>query len=205
MPAFSVPENLAFDDYTALIDGISDWLNRSDLEGSAPMMIALCEARLRRELQPFFAETSATVSSVDGVAALPTGCDIVRIARYDGGELRQVSAQAGGQYEADTAPRAYTLEAGAIRLWPSCDVAVEIVYQPKLARLSEASPTNNLLSEHPDLYFFGAMLFAEGYVANDPRASVFKSLWDEAIYECKTFLGRQRRTSVRLPTRAVIA
>jgi hypothetical protein len=91
-----------------------------------------------------------------------------------------------------TEPLAYTIEAGNLRLWPSGDFTVSILYQPTLPQLSEASPTNTLLDKHPDLYFFGALMFATGYLANDERAAMFKALWDEAIESAKQYFTRQR-------------
>lgn len=201
MPAFDVPGNLAFDTYSELVAAIDDWLDRADLSGSAQQMIALCEARLRRELQPFFAETSATVAVVDGMGALPSGCDIIRLVEYDGGELQQVTLTHGRQFPSSddsTAPRGFTLERGAIYVWPAVDCTITVIYKPKLTALTEAAPTNDLLSEHPDIYFFGSLMFANGYVADDNRAALFKGLWDESIAECKRFLGRQKWVNVRL-------
>lgn len=204
MTAFDVPANLAFDNYTELTAAIGEWMDRSDLSGSIPAMIALCDARLRRELQPLFAETSASVAVTSGVGALPANCDIVRLVDYNGGELQQVPPQHGRQFPESTDPRGFSLEAGVLRVWPICDATVTVVYQPKLIALTETTPTNTLLSEHPDLYFFGALLFAEGFVANDARAATFKALWDEALAEAKRFLGRQRRVRARVRGPAVI-
>lgn len=205
MPAFSVPDNLAFDSYGELVTAIADWMNRSDLSGSVQAMIALAEARMRRELHPLLMETSTTVTAVNGVAAIPSDCDVIRFIAYSGGELQEVSMTHGRQFPDGDEPRAFTLESNGIALWPASDVSVTVTYQPKLTSLSEASPTNWLLSEHPDAYFFGAMLFAEGYVANDQRAATFKALWDEAIEGIKFFLQRQRRTNIRMPSPPVIA
>lgn len=204
MTAFDVPANLAFDNYTELTTAIGEWLDRSDLTGSIPAMIALCEARLRRELQPFFSETTATVTVTAGAGTLPADCDIVRFVEYSDGQLEQVNPQHGRQFPESTAPRGFTLEGGQIRVWPICDATLTVTYQPKLPALTETTPTNDLLTQHPDAYFFGALLFAEGFVANDARASTFKALWDEAIFELKRFLSRQRRTGVRLRAPAVI-
>jgi len=191
MTAFSVPVNLAFDNYTELTDAIADWMNRSDLSGSVQSMVALCEARLRRELQPLFGETTGSVAVVDGTGALPAGCDIIRHVAYDGAVIPCVSPYEGRLIAAGSTPTGYSIEGNSIYLWPSCDATVALTYQSKLVGLSEANPTNDMLSEHPDLYFYGSMLFAEGYVANDVRASLFKQLWDEAITETKRFLMRQ--------------
>lgn len=191
MPAFSVPANLAFDNYDELIAGLNDWLDRSDLTGAAPVMIALCEARLRRELAPFFNETTATIAVTAGAGAFPEDFGTITAVSYDGTGLPQVSAFAALDIPAGTTPQAYTVEASGIRVWPSGDYSVTMLYKPTLPQLTETTPTNTLLSAHPDLYFFGSMLFAEGYVANDNRAGTFKALWDEAIASAKVYLTRQ--------------
>ena len=202
MPAFDVTANLAFDTYDELIAAIGDWLDRSDLTGNAPQMIALCEARLRRELQPLMSETSATVDVVAGVGVFPTDCDIIRLVEYDGGALDQVNPIHGRQFPSsefdETSPRAYSMEANRLNVWPQTNCTLTVFYKPKLAALSDANPANTLLEEHPDVYFFGSLLFANGYVADDNRAALFKGLWDESIAECKRFLGRQKWVSIRL-------
>lgn len=209
MTAIAVAENLAFDTYDALIDAINDWLDRSDLTGVAPQLIALCEARLRRELQPLMSETSATVAVTSGIGVFPADCDIIRLVEFDGGGLDQVNPVHGRQFPAsefdETSPRAYSLEANRVNVWPQTDCTLTVFYRPKLAALTSANSSNDLLAQHPDVYFYGALLFANGYVANDVRAALFKSLWDEAIAECKRFLGRQKWVNVRLRGPATIA
>ncbi len=142
------------------------------------------------------------------MGALPADCDNIRLVEYDGGGLDQVTPTHGRQFPAseydETSPRAYSLEANRINVWPQTDCTLTVIYKPKLAALSEANSSNAILAQHPDVYFFGALLFAEGFVANDSRAALFKGLWDEAIAECKRFLGRQRWVNVRLRGPAVV-
>ena len=191
MPAFSVPENLAFDSYSDLSDAISDWMNRSDLTGATQVMIALAESRMRRELEPYFSETSSSVVVTDGVGAMPADFGTLLVARTDTATLPQISPAVAAEVPSGSLPRCYTIEDDALRLWPSCDATVTIVYRPTLSQLSETSPTNLILSKFPDLYFFGAMMFAEGYVANDNRAALFQSLFEQAIDGVKRYLVRQ--------------
>jgi hypothetical protein len=204
MTAFAVPANLAFESYQDLIAGINDWLDRSDLTGSAPMMIALCEARLRRELQGLAMENTASVSVVSGSANLPTDYDMMRVVTYNGQPLDNVSAEIGRQFAAGTVPVAYSLEAGALRVWPAWSGTLDLVYQAKLTPLSDENSANPVLLEHPDAYFFGSLMFAEGYLANDQRAVFFKALWDEAVASVKAFYVRQRRDRPRLRNPVVV-
>lgn len=199
MPAFLVPANLAFDNYTDLVAAITDWMNRSDLSGAAQSMVALCESRLRRELSPLLLETSASVVVTSGLGDLPS--DYSMALRVINGTkiLPQFATRAAPVAFTSGDPIGYTIEAGKIRLWPSANVTITLLYQPKLAQLSAANQTTVILQEHPDVYFYGAMLFAEGYVANDSRAATFKALWDEAIAEIKAYLIRQRHAGPLVP------
>lgn len=202
--SFSVPANLALESYQQLIDAINDWMDRNDLTGSAPSMIALCEARLRRELSPLVFEANGTVSITGGIGLLPTDCDAVRGVFFNQEPLDEVSPDIGRQLSAGSTPRGYSLEANSIRLWPLWDGVVSVLYHGKLPSLSDANSSNELLLEHPDVYFFGAMMFAEGYLSNDSRAAMFKAMWDEAIESLKQFYLRQRRDRPRLRNPSVV-
>ena len=200
MPAFSVPQNLAFDSYGDLVVAINDWMDRSDLTGSAQGMIALAESRMRRELAPHFSEVSASVTSVNGIASLPSDYGTLNRVMYNGQTVPQHSP-AGGTLVSTTysQPQGYTIEANTLRLWPAGNFTVTLLYQPTLPQLSEATPSNELLDKHPDLYFFGSLLFAHGYLANDERASIFKALWDEAIDSAKAYFLRQKFAGPLVP------
>lgn len=193
MPALYVPANLAFDSYSELVAAINDWLDRSDLTGVAPQMIALCEARLRRLLVPYFSEASYSITTdASGVGGLPSDFGTANRVIYGTVTLPNVSAAGGLQVPTPgTTPYAYSIEAGSLKLWPATSKTVTLLYQPLLPTLTAATPSTTLLSLHPDLYFFGSLMFANGYVANDSRAGTFKALWDEAIAECRAYLTRQ--------------
>lgn len=191
MPAFSVPANLAFDNYTDLVAAIRDWMDRSDLSGSVQAMIALAESRMRRTLEPYFTETSTSIRFADGQGALPDDFSTLMVVRGGGYTLTQIGIADALDVPKGSLPLRYTLEADRIRVWPAVDAKLTVIYRPTLLQLSEANPTNELLSMFPDTYFFGAMLFAEGYVANDSRAATFKALFDEAMEETRKFLVRQ--------------
>ncbi len=193
MTAFAVPANLAFDNYTDLADAISDWMNRNDLTGSVPSMVALAEARMRRELVPHFSEVSTSVVTADGLGTLPSDYGTLNRVMYDNRHLPQLSQVAASHVSTSaTVPYAYTIEAGNIRTWPAGDFTLSVLYQPLLPQLSAANPSNTLIETHPDLYFYGAMMFAEGYVANDERAGLFKALWDEALDSARRYFVRQK-------------
>lgn len=208
MPAFYVPGNYAFDNYADLVAAIADWMNRGDLSGAVGSMVALAEARMRRELTPYFGEASATIVCTAGLGALPSDYGTARRVVYGTRPLDNVSSVAGlnvsnyvwsGQTFVATEPYAYSIEGGGLRVWPGIDTTVTMLYDQSIPALSSDTPYNAILTAHPDLYFHGAMMFAEGYVANDRRAALFKSLFDEALQSCKVYFTRQKFGSPLVP------
>lgn len=199
MTAFAVSANYAFDSYSALVAAINDWLDRDDLDGSALTMIALAESQMRRELCPLFPETTASVTVTDGTGALPADLNTLRTVVYSGSVLPQLAPSLGNGIATGSTPLAYSLEAEVLRLWPSTDATVTALYEPSLPQLSEATPNNFLLDTMPDLYFYGAMMFAEGYLANDNRAALFKQLFEQALESAKRFFTRQRFAGPLVP------
>lgn len=195
MVAFALNANDAFDNFDELVAAINDWMDREDLTGAAPQMIALAEDEIRIAIEPFFLEVSTSLVSDDtGKANLPS--DTKRISRvlYDGEPVPGRGVTAVGRMTEDTTqPWAYTMEQGAIRLWPAAAHTVQVLYQPKLRRLTSANPTNELLDEFPSLYFYGAMVFANGYVADDERAGRFRGLFDNMKEQVASYYKMQRQ------------
>lgn len=196
MTAFQIDANLAFDNYDELIAAIDDWMDRADLSGAAPQMIALAEDEIRIAVEPFFLETSTSLTSgTDGYAALPADLKQIKRVLYDNCSIPMRGINAVDRMTEDvTQPWAYTVERGGIRVWPAAAHTVSVLYQPKLARLTNANPTNNLLDEFPSLYFYGAMTFAAGYVADDQRAeSVFRPMFETMLDKVADYYKMQRQ------------
>ncbi len=62
--------------------------------------------------------------------------------------------------------------------------------------LSDSTPTNWLLTAHPDLYLFGSMIEAEMFGVNDERAPPWKARRDEIFDEIEKLsnkIARRRR------------
>ena len=52
--------------------------------------------------------------------------------------------------------------------------------------------TNWLLSAHPDLYLYGAILQAEVHIKDDPRLPLIKAGYDEMLYQITRASNRSR-------------
>ena len=194
--------------YSGLIDDIVDTLKDESLEDSAPRFIFLAEAWFNRELYPLDDETSATLSATvanAGLVALPTDYKHIRAITYDGDyelvlpqlsldEFKQrfLSASAGP-------PEAFALAGNKIWIGPTPDATYSLTchYIQGIPNLSQSNQTNWLIEAHPDLYFHGAMMYAELHGWNDERAmSVFSSSAQEILEQVKRWDFRRRNGNV---------
>jgi hypothetical protein len=56
-----------------------------------------------------------------------------------------------------------------------------MIYYGQIPPLADATPTNWLLTHHPDAYLYGSLIHAAPYLGDDQRASVWASLHQSAL------------------------
>lgn len=170
---------------------ISDFLVRDDLASVVLTFVSLAEARINRDLRHYDMEarTSGTISGryldlpadwletvrlhiTDGPPA-----DLELVSQNDMAQMRQGSADASGR------PRFYAVTAGQIEVLPTPGEAFgyEIVYFARVPALSDASPTNWLLTKYPDIYLYGALVHSAPYLDEDQRTATWAALYQSAI------------------------
>lgn len=164
--------------YSELKTTLADYLHRTDLGAKIPGFIAVAEAFLFRELSIRALEVAVTGTTTGALIALPSDCASVgrvtvayagSITTLDyGSEPRRLSA--GG------VPLRYTLEDGGLRLDSSAvGYAYALHYTPNLAALSDANPTNWLLTNAPDLYLVASQLEVTRYTQNTEQAAALSA------------------------------
>lgn len=130
--------------------------------------IALGEAMLNRRLRIREMETNADLTLVAGTrtVALPTRYVEMRRVYLDGSPVRKLNFIPATDFWArymateTSKPAAYTIEADDIVFGPTPDTAYtgKMLYYRKFAALSDAAPTNELLTNHPDVYLYAALI-----------------------------------------------
>lgn len=191
---------MALDTYSNLSAAISDWMARSDLVGNAADWITLGEARLNRHLGAVEVDQTLTGTtdsrSIDISAysiAWPIALFLIDPASSD--EVEVLPKPLGGFEYLDTSaqPRFYGLDnqQQAIKFDSPCDQAYtfRFRYAQRFA-LSDAAPTNWLLTNHPDLYLAAAITWGCVFTGMDARAGVYKAAWDMGITEVKNLISR---------------
>lgn len=170
--------------YSDLQASLASWLKRSDLTSIVPDLVALCEARIARDLRlanQVEITTLATVAGQDYVAAPSDLLEFQNlILQTDPSTgLSFVSSEyLSEKYDSSRSgvPSVYTIVGTRIYLGPTPDAAYDIVarYYKRFPALS-ATPTNWLLTNHPGVYLFGALAEAAPFVMDDERVP----LWEQ--------------------------
>ncbi len=159
------------------------------------------------------ATTSLSISTEE--TSFPSDCRSIISLYHDGdtyfGPLGQVTpSQLGelkGIYGTQGAPEYYAVVNRKVRVCPTPDQAytLDMVYDQELTSLSDSAPTNWLITDHPDVYLYSALLEAEPFLKNDERLSMWAEMRERVLEELD--LARKREEFggriVSRPTRPI--
>lgn len=194
--------------YSDLKTSVASWIKRADLAANIPDFIALGEARIARDfrLRAQIVKDVATTAANIPTLVLPEGWLEFERFTLDGlGRLEPAGADASSDlWRGDVAqPRNYAVGADAVTLWPTPDGAYGVTWSYyKRFALSDAAPTNWLLTNHPGVYLWAALAEAEPFVMNDARVALWETKYQKeadaliAIDERSRYGG----TSMRITT-----
>jgi len=177
--------------FTDLKASIATWTKRSDMTAIIPDLITLAEARINRALRTRKQVTRTQNTSVDSeFVTLPSDFGAARAARVTtttpNDFLDFLTPEQMGDLKA-TGPtgdlRAYSIVGGEFWFLPVPTVAatVELVYYAKVPALSDVATTNWLLTEHPDVYLWGALMEASIFLEDDENTQKYAALFASAL------------------------
>ena len=196
---------MAIGTYSELQTAVANWLDRDDLTDRITEFIALTEARMNRILR-LAIMLNVDVSNLGGAAtlvsgtrdyALPSGylqmldfhlrTDPITTLSYITPENMN-SMWAGSQVGK---PVAYTIfsdnSSGTpikkVKLGPSPDSAYDysMMFYKKIDALSITNTTEQMLTNNPDVYLYGALMEAEPFLMNDARIQLWATAFGEAV------------------------
>jgi len=185
---------MPFSDYTELKAAIANWLDRTDLTSAIVDYIALAEADLSRVLRVRDMLKRATATLDDRYTDLPDNCaeiQNIQLNEVDSGRDRRLDVMSPEQLDdwrrvyAYTAgiPEKYAVIGDAIEVapTPATGYTAEISYYERIPVLSGSNTTNWLLTKHPDLYLFGALMQSAPYLRDDERIPVWVGGYDRVL------------------------
>lgn len=180
---------MALDTYTDLLAELATFSVRDDQTALWPTCVRLAEAWLNRELKlrrmeahepvTIDAEYEAVPADFGGVRAFELQTNPVVELQYR--KPDDMAALKGGDYQAGGIPQVYTIVGDEFRFLPAPDESytAELTYWQKIPALA-SNETNWLLSDHPDLYLYGALVqFA--MMTEDQRLGAWSGVFNEAI------------------------
>ncbi len=189
--------------YSGLIQSIIDALDDDTLEDFIPDFIFRAEALFNRELYPLNDEVTATIATIADTAtsALPTDFKKLR-SLYKSTDTKVILPQYGPddlktRYIEDQngQPEAFALATNLVRWGPIPDAVYSFTceYIQGLQNLSQSVQTNWLIEEHPDVYFFGTLMYAELHGWNDERSRNFAETTMEILQQIKRWDAQRRK------------
>lgn len=191
---------MSISNYTELKAAISDWMARSDISGSAADFITLAEARLNRILDPVPTNTTLTATpdsrSID-ISSL-TIAQPIALHYIDTNSELEVIPKASGSFEYSTVsgvPSIYSISGNEIVFDRPASEAYtfRFTYEGKF-KLSDAAPTNELLTDSPDVYLAASIVWGSGYVKDNAAVAGWKILLDEFIAEQNHQYANKKRS-----------
>ena len=180
---------MSLSNYANLQTALTTALHRSDLASAVVDFITLCEAKLNKKLRLRALETRVTSSVSTEYVALPTGFLSIRNIQLNSDpkvrleyvtpdyiDLNYPNSSTGE-------PKFYTIVGGEIQLAPPPDgtYTVEMSYFKKLDLATDS--TNWVLTNSPDVYYYGSLLEAAAFLKNDKRIPLWSGLFERAVSE----------------------
>jgi hypothetical protein len=202
---------MAISNYSELKSAIADWLDRTDLTDSISDFITLAEARHKRDFKLRRMETRVTANTIADTEyyTLPDQYVAMRNIQLNTDPKTSLEYLTPEQMDRIYAgsnkgkPKAYSIIGNDIQLRPTPDSAyeIEILYFKHFAALSDSAPTNEMLTNHPDIYLYGSLVEAEPYLQNDKRIQTWASFYDRAKKDIIDSNERDRHSGVAPTTR----
>lgn len=178
---------MALTTYSGLLSSIAGWLMRDDLTSVIPDFVTLAEADMNRRLRLRSMMVRATTTLTgDGYETLPT--DFLQMWRLtlDDQEIEfSPTVHMAGYAEAYSglAPSYFSIIGEQIQFAPVGPVAggvLEMTYYASIPALSDANPTNAVLTASPSLYLYGSLMQAAPYLLDDARLQTWGMLYTQA-------------------------
>ena len=187
---------MAISTYSELQTAVKNWLDRTDTDISnrAPEFIALAEAKLNRVLRVRPMEVAGSDTMSYGAISLPSDWVAYKSIwyTYSGSrvELINMPPQEFNRFDTGSTdyPSGYYIAASSVYFGPSTpssDFTVGYIYYQKIPALSDSATTNWLLTSHPDIYLYGALLEAAPYLKEYPEIQLWMTAFGAVIEQLK--------------------
>ena len=182
---------MALDTFDNLVKEIIDYSHRNDLGTKINTFIQLAEnAMYSNDIQPLTVRSMEIVSTT-AVAGqyvqLPDNFESARSVRLvtgdNGGELKYQAPEQMFKLVSTGRPNFFTVVGNEIQFdrTPDSAYTLEIQYYRKATPLSTLNQTNEILTNHPSIYLFGALAMLFGYSQDTEQEASYRLKFVDAV------------------------
>ena len=196
---------MAISNYTELKTAVADWLHHTGITGKDADFITMAESRINRELRlrEMEDESDLTISASSRVAALPTGfleaLDIYML-RSGGTDRHKLVKCASDELPVSTVtgePEYWSVDDEVLFNRPF-DVDTYTVTMRFYKAWDIATDTTNwLLTNHPDVYLWSALMEGCLYLRDEQRYSLYESRYMKASRALQNQSRRNRKSNLK--------
>jgi hypothetical protein len=185
--------------YSDLKSATAEWLERSDLNPRIPDFIVLAESRLNRLFRGRMNEVNAALEATPGSRAITlpaTFSEAVSVHMWGCDELRFIDPALMEAHSTAGRPEFWAIDCGSLLFERPADQAYAVTLRHlRRFALSDAEPTNPILTDYPDLYLFGTLLEAAPFLRDADLMALFQGRFDVAMQEATNKENQSRAHS----------
>lgn len=191
--------------YSGLCDSVASWLDRTDMAASIPDFIRLAEAQVSRKLRHRRMITRDTATINAQYVTVPddfAGPISIKLTSGSERALEWIAPEKlqdyGGFWDKEPGePLAYTVlgDSFGFSPAPSEEITVEMVYFARVPAIA-TTLSNWLLTDHPDIYLYGALVQAAPFLMEDSRTGTWATLFTTAIDDANANSRAQNQGSL---------
>ena len=193
---------MAISTYAELQAAFTDYLARDDISGNATTAIALAEARLNR-LIPAVETDAALTGTLDSRridvdannVVSPIALFLVDPSTSDEEELTQRSDGSFPYDDTSGRPRFWAMD-GDEAIDFDCPLDQAYSFRLRFRQqftLSDAAPTNWLLTKHPDVYLAATLMWGGVFTQDSGFGQTFSAILDRGIPSVKSIIASGKK------------
>lgn len=190
---------MAFDNYTNLKAAIQKWSHRTDISDIVDDCIDLAENKIDHDLELLSNEqrATATTATTDRFLALPTQyLEMRRLTIVSGSinhEIRFQSPEQMTVMNASGRPNYFTVTSQIeFDRVPDSAYTVEMSYYVRLTPLDDTNTTNDVLTNHPNLYLYGSLAELFKWALDQDTAILYENLFNQEMMKANKQENRGR-------------
>jgi hypothetical protein len=188
---------MPFTNYTELKAAVTGWLHR-DLAAQIPDFITLAETSINRIAQVRAMENEVPLALDAGARAiaLPAGFETplaVWLGTSHQHELSPATPEELSVTSMQGRPRYWTIDGTNLAFDRPADVEQTVTLRYRGGfKLSDAAPTNALLTKYPDIYLYGTLLQSAPWIRDGNSLALWREMYARTVKEINATESRAR-------------